>query len=71
MIFSTLIHVLLSPYSRVYRYFLRSFPSIMSEEIEFPKTIEGFGYKFNEKGELRNIETGMLTDLLYIIKKLY
>jgi hypothetical protein len=43
----------------------------MSEEIEFPKTIEGFGYKFNEKGELRNIETGMLTDLLYIIKKLY
>ena len=26
-------------------------------EFEFPKTIEEFGYKFNENGELRNIET--------------
>ena len=25
---------------------------------EFPKTLEGFGYHFTEKGELRNIETG-------------
>ena len=37
----------------------------MSEETEFPKNIKGFGYKFNEKGELRNIETGMLTELYY------
>ncbi|RIA94935.1 Arb2 domain-containing protein, partial [Glomus cerebriforme] len=29
----------------------------MSEETIFPKDIEGFGYKFNEKGELRHIET--------------
>ena len=37
----------------------------MSEVTEFPKSIEGFGYKFNEKGELRNIDTGMLTELIY------
>lgn len=24
----------------------------------FPNTIEGFGYHFNENGQLRNIETG-------------
>ncbi|GET01323.1 protein FAM172A-like [Rhizophagus clarus] len=30
----------------------------MAEENEFPNTIEGFGYKFNEEGELRNIHTG-------------
>jgi len=31
-----------------------------TKEVLFPKDIEGFGYKFNEKGELRNIKTGML-----------
>jgi hypothetical protein len=44
----------------------------MSDVTEFPKSIEGFGYKFNEKGELRNIDTSMLPEFIYnnIKKKL-
>ncbi|PKC74623.1 hypothetical protein RhiirA1_529456 [Rhizophagus irregularis] len=37
----------------------------MSEETEFPKTVEGFGYRFNEKGELRDIETGGRFEFFY------
>ncbi|XP_022653250.1 protein FAM172A-like [Varroa destructor] len=28
------------------------------ENMEFPNTIEGFGYRFNDRGQLRNIQTG-------------
>lgn len=27
-------------------------------ETEFPNTLEGFGYRFNDRGQLRNIQTG-------------
>ncbi|CAB4392404.1 unnamed protein product [Rhizophagus irregularis] len=37
----------------------------MSEETEFPKTVEGFGYRFNEKGELRDIKTGGRFEFFY------
>lgn len=36
-----------------------------SKEGPFPKTLEGFGYKFNEEGKLRKIDTatGNVTDI--------
>ena len=32
--------------------------SMEDTEPQFPTTLEGFGYRFNDRGQLRNIQTG-------------
>ncbi|CAI2169373.1 11202_t:CDS:10 [Funneliformis geosporum] len=39
---------------------------LATEVFDFPKNIEGFGYKFNENGELRHIETN--ERFLFVVK---